>query len=234
MLSPLRIEASGNSFHSAVELHCRFGAGRSRLLRKIRGWFGRMAKAGSHDQGRQDRVFRRLSGIDFRRGGFFRGGNLSRIAELRCIPAQEIFPRLCSTQLFSTRVALPRRPNSGCLASFGPCPRRCDTRHPQRMWTPPVVQAGFQTSCGMRSRYGRMSGLSMQHSFAAGPYGVRGSDPNRFHGLEALRQVLVFPTPSSMTFCPYVVCRPHRPGRDHPQIRPSGPCLQHPVFRSGK
>ncbi len=48
-------------------------------------------------------------------------------------------------------------------------PRRHHSCRNARMWTPPVVQAGFQTSCGMRSRHCRMSGLSMQHSFAACP-----------------------------------------------------------------
>ncbi len=47
-----------------------------------------------------------------------------------------------------------------------------------------------------------MSGLSMQHSFAAGPHGVRGSDPDRSSGLEALRGLPVFPIPSSMTLAP--------------------------------
>ncbi len=55
---------------------------------------------------------------------------------------------------------------------------------------------------GSRSGHGRMSGLSMQHSFAAGPYGVRGPDPDRSSGLEALRPALVLPTPSSVTFVP--------------------------------
>ncbi len=63
-----------------------------------------------------------------------------------------------------------------------------------------------------------MSGLSMQHSFAAGPHGVRGSDPDRLSGLEALRKTLVLPTRPSMTSCPHVVFRPDRPGRGHPGV----------------
>ena len=82
------------------------------------------------------------------------------------------------------------------------------------------------------TRYCRMSGLSVQHSFAAGPYGVRGSDPNRLHGLEALRSALVFPTQPSMTFCPYVVCRPHRTDRGYPQITRSSAGSAEPRYSS--
>ncbi len=42
----------------------------------------------------------------------------------------------------------------------------------------------------------RMSGLSDAALSAAGPHGVRGPDPNRLPGLEALRLCLVLPAPS--------------------------------------
>ncbi len=61
-----------------------------------------------------------------------------------------------------------------------------------------------------------MSGLSMRHSFAAGPYGVRGSDPDRSYGLEALREIPVLPAPSSMTSCPSCCLSSSPPGPGSP------------------
>ena len=49
--------------------------------------------------------------------------------------------------------------------------------------------------------------------------------------LTALRAVLVFSDPVSLTFCPYVAFRPYRTNRGHPRITPSRACPRSPVFQ---
>ncbi len=58
------------------------------------------------------------------------------------------------------------------------------------------------------ARYCRMSGLSMQRCSAAGPYGVRGSDPNRLSGLRGPSAHTGFSDPVLSTVCPYPFLRP--------------------------
>ncbi len=75
---------------------------------------------------------------------------------------------------------------------------------------------------GMRSGTVVCSASRMRHSYAAGLYGVRGSDPNRTCGvLESPARNTGFSDPVSLTFCPYVVFRPNRTNRGHPRITPS-------------
>ena len=59
----------------------------------------------------------------------------------------------------------------------------------------------------------------VRHACAAGPYGVRGSDPNRLSGmLDSPACCAGFSDPVSLTFCPYVAFRPYRtqPGSSAP------------------
>ena len=72
----------------------------------------------------------------------------------------------------------------------------------------------------------------VRHACAAGPYGVRGSDPNRFSGmLDSPARRAGFSDPVSLTFCPYVVFRPYRTNRGHPRLTPSRACPRSPVFQ---
>ena len=88
----------------------------------------------------------------------------------------------------------------------------------KRMWTPPAVQEGIRTTRDMRSGTVVCPASQVRHACAAGPYGVRGSDPNRSSGmLDSPACRVGFSDPVSLTFCPYVVFRPtllssHRPG----------------------
>ena len=52
-----------------------------------------------------------------------------------------------------------------------------------RMWTPPAVQEGIRTTRDMRSGTVVCPASQVRHACAAGPYGVRGSDPNRSSGM---------------------------------------------------
>ena len=65
---------------------------------------------------------------------------------------------------------------------------------------------------------------------AGSPYGVRGSDPNRFSGmLDSPARRAGFSDPVSLTFCPYVVFRPYRTNRGHPRLTRA--CPRSPVFQ---
>ena len=55
-----------------------------------------------------------------------------------------------------------------------------------------------------------MSGFLEQPSSAAGPYGVRGSDPNRLRGLKNPADKTGFSGPVYLTVCPYLARRPAR------------------------
>ena len=66
-----------------------------------------------------------------------------------------------------------------------------------------------------------MSGLLMQLSSAAGPYGVRGSDPNRLRGLENPADKTGFSDPVPLTVCPYLARCPARTLWGRPQAAPS-------------
>ena len=71
-----------------------------------------------------------------------------------------------------------------------------------------------------------------RHACAAGPYGVRGSDPDRFSGmLDSPARDAGFSDPVSPTFCPYVVFRPNRTNRGYPRITPSRACPRSPAFQ---
>ena len=86
--------------------------------------------------------------------------------------------------------------------------------------------------CGMRSGTVVCPASQMQHSYATGPYGVRGSEPNRTGGmLESPTYFTGFPDPVSLTFCPYVVFRPNRTNRGYPRITLSRRCPQSPAFQ---
>ena len=86
--------------------------------------------------------------------------------------------------------------------------------------------------CGMRSGTVVCPASQMQHSCATGPYGVRGSEPNRAGGmLDSPTCFAGFPDPVSLTSCPYVVFRPNRNIRDQPRITASNRHPQNPVFQ---
>ena len=101
-----------------------------------------------------------------------------------------------------------------------------------RMWTPPAVQEGIRTTRDMRSGTVVCPASQVRHACAAGPYGVRGSDPNRSSGmLDSSARRVGFSDPVSLTFCPYVVFRPNRTVRDHPRITASNRHPRSPVFQ---
>ena len=101
-----------------------------------------------------------------------------------------------------------------------------------RMWTPPAVQEGIRTTRDMRSGTVVCPASQVRHACAAGPYGVRGSDPNRSSGmLDSPACRVGFSDPVSLTFCPYVVFRPNRTVRDHPRITASNRHPRSPVFQ---
>ena len=101
-----------------------------------------------------------------------------------------------------------------------------------RMWTPPAVQEGIRTTRDMRSGTVVCPASQVRHACAAGPYGVRGSDPNRSSGmLDSPACRVGFSDPVSLTFCPYVVFRPNRTVRDHPRITASNRHSRSPVFQ---
>ena len=86
--------------------------------------------------------------------------------------------------------------------------------------------------CGMRSGTVVCPASQMQHSYATGQYGVRGSEPNRTGGmLDSPAYFTGFPDPVSLTFCPYVVFRPNRTNRGYPRITLSRRCPQSPAFQ---
>ena len=119
--------------------------------------------------------------------------------------------------------------SDSCRAGFAPARRRrLSTAH---MWTPPAVQEGIRTTRDMRSGTVVCPASQVRHACAAGPYGVRGSDPNRFSGmLDSPACRVGFSDPVSLTFCPYVVFRPNRTVRDHPRITASNRHPRSPVF----
>ena len=101
-----------------------------------------------------------------------------------------------------------------------------------RMWTPPAVQEGIRTTRDMRSGTVVCPASQVRHACAAGPYGVRGSDPNRSSGmLDSPARRVGSSDPVSLTFCPYVVFRPNRTVRDHPRITASNRHPRSPVFQ---
>ena len=101
-----------------------------------------------------------------------------------------------------------------------------------RMWTPPAVQEGIRTTRDMLSGTVVCPASQVRHACAAGPYGVRGSDPNRSSGmLDSPARRVGFSDPVSLTFCPYVVFRPNRTVRDHPRITASNRHPRSPVFQ---
>ncbi len=79
------------------------------------------------------------------------------------------------------------------LTAAAACTLRCRTAVCGR---PPERNREFQKHRKPAVGRCRMSGLSDAALSAAGPHGVRGPDPNRFRGLEALRLFLVLPAPS--------------------------------------